>query len=297
MKFIKEYSKKIIKSSLYNPERILIHTKHLLAPQTKKNLIGKPSNYEWIKAYKNFRKEGFAKLPTFLTSKEYDLFKNLDDSQILNLVEKGKLPCMRFGENLNKVNQDSGICYQEIFSDSSLLKKESYWASFEWLVESYLGTKRFWIRNGPMIMSDNKKIKTKKNAVNFYHLDLGMHQLGFIVMLRPTNKNSTCTQIIPRTHREYRLGFEFQQDRSSDEFINYTKKKELQYGSKKLYGDIGTTFIFDAGNMLHRGLEGGNRLMFQINLTCSFTNKSGTSNRTSEKILEAIGKKPSEAFC
>ena len=69
------------------------------------------------------------------------------------------------------------------------------------------------------------------------------------------------------------------------------KKKEFEFGSKKLYGDIGTTFIFDAGNMLHRGLEGGNRLMFQINLTCSFTNKSGTSNWTSEKILDAIGKK------
>ena len=48
--------------------------------------------------------------------------------------------------------------------------------------------------------------------------------------------------------------------------------------------------------MLHRGIEGGNRLMFQINLTCSFTNKSGTSNKTSENILDAIGKKPSEIF-
>ena len=89
-----------------------------------------------------------------------------------------------------------------------------------------------------MIMSDNKEIKTKKNAVNFYHLDLGMHQLGFIVMLQPTNENSTCTQIIPRTHREYRLYFEFQQDRSSDKFINYTKKKKNLNLAQKNYMEI-----------------------------------------------------------
>ena len=48
--------------------------------------------------------------------------------------------------------------------------------------------------------------------------------------------------------------------------------------------------------MLHRGAEGSNRLMFHINLTCSHTHKSGTSNLNSEHILDAIGKKPSSVF-
>ena len=123
-----------------------------------------------------------------------------------------------------------------------------------------------------------------------------MHQLGFTVMLQPTDINSTCTEVIPKTQNSSRIKFEFYKERNSNEFIKYVNGKEKLYGSKKLFGDIGSTFIFDAGNMLHRGKAGKNRLMFQINLTCSHTQKSGTSNKNSEKILEAIGKKPSESF-
>ena len=296
MQYLKRYLKKIGKSLIYNSERALIHAKYNSAPFFKKKLLRNPPGKEWLNSYIFFRKNGYAKIPSFIKNSEYDLFEKLKNKNILEMVEQGDLPLIKFGDSLNKVDSESGTLCQEIYSNSPLLKKDEYWQSFEWLVESYLGSKNFWIRNGPMIMSDHHEIKTNKHSVNYYHLDLGMRQLGFIVLLQPTDENSTCTQVIPKTHNSPRFEFEFYDERHTENFVRYAKNKEAKYGSVKLFGDIGSTFIFDAGNMLHKGAEGTNRLMFQINLTCSHTNKSGTSNLSSENILDAIGKKPSEAF-
>ena len=114
-------------------------------------------------------------------------------------------------------------------------------------------------------------------------------------MLLPTNQESTCTEVIPKTHNSSRIGIEFYKHRETKEFIEYAKNKEKKLGSKKLFGDIGTTYIFDAGNMLHRGSAGTDRVMFQINFTSSFTNRQGTTEESSLSI-DAIGKKPSKAF-
>ena len=146
-----------------------------------------------------------------------------------------------------------------------------------------------------MIISDNAKYKKKKHPSNYFHLALGMHQIGFIVMLLPTNKESTCTEVIPKTHNSSRIGIEFYKQRETKEFIDYAKNMAKKFGSKKLFGDIGTTYIFDAGNMLHRGSSGTDRAMLQINFTSSLTNKQGTTNKDLS-LNNAIGKKPSKAF-
>tara|TARA_B100000242_G_C43039114_1_gene484647 strand:+ start:1314 stop:2207 length:894 start_codon:yes stop_codon:yes gene_type:complete len=291
------FLKNLARTILFSPERMLIHTKFLASPLTKRNFFKNSPNQDWYDSLISFRKNGFAKLPSLLTEEECTIYKDLKNSEILELAEGGNLPLLRFSKNLNKVNSESGILCQEIYPDSKLLNKESYWRSFEWLIESYLGSKNFWIRNGPMIMSDHKKIKTKKNAVNYYHIDLAMHQLGFIVLLKSTNEDSTCTQVIPRTHRSYRLNFEFyKHQRDKNSFINYSKLKEKKFNSVKLIGEIGSTFIFDAGNMLHRGLPGEDRILCQINFTSSRTLTEGTTNKNSGFIIDAIGKKPSQCF-
>ena len=48
--------------------------------------------------------------------------------------------------------------------------------------------------------------------------------IRLIVLLQPTNKYSTCTQVIPKTHNSPRFEFEFFKERNSNSFINYTKK-------------------------------------------------------------------------
>ena len=89
-----------------------------------------------------------------------------------------------------------------------------------------------------------------------------------IILLNTTNENSSSTQVIPRTNNNSRFGYEFI-NRTSKRFINYAKIKEKKFGNKKLYGNVGSAYLIDAGNMLHRGLYGEDRLMLHFNFSQS----------------------------
>ena len=225
---------------LYNSERLYLHTKHRYSTSIKKRLIEHSPGKEWQKAYWQFKTQGYAKLPSFLSSEECLKYGSLDKQQLLQMAEEGKLPFVNFSEKIELekepfIRNDYGILCQELNSDSPIVRKLEFWKSLEWLIEAYLGNSKFWIRNGPMIISDNTNYKKKKHISNYYHLDLGMHQLGFTVMLLPTNQESTCTEVIPKTHNSSRIGIEFYKHRETKEFIEYAKKKGKETWVKEAF--------------------------------------------------------------
>ncbi|MBO8221438.1 hypothetical protein [Prochlorococcus marinus] len=274
--------------------KIYFHLRFILAPILKRKLIKNPPSEEWLQAYLNLRDNGYVKLPSLLSESEYKLLTKINDLKKFKMLSKSEFPYMTFSDEI-KINSNLyGIEERRINSNSKILQKKKYWEKLEWLIECYLGHSRFWIRNGPMLLSDIKDLKYKKHPSNYYHIDFGMHQLGFTMLLNKTNYNSTCTELIPKTNKNFRPQAEFYKLRMQKKFMSYAKNEEKEKGTVKLYGEIGSTFIFDAGNMLHKGVPGSNRLMFQINFTSFASNKNELDKKLNK--YNSIGKKSSVIF-
>lgn len=284
----------LIKYLFLNGVKIHFHLKFILAPILKRKLIKNPPSKEWLQAYFHLRTYGFTKLPSLLSVDEYQFYKKMRDSNKFKKLSKGEFPFMTFSNEIKMISNEYGIEERRINSNSKIVQKKKYWEDLEWLIECYLGHSRFWIRNGPMLLSDIKTLKHKKNPSNYYHLDFGMHQLGFIMMLNNTDKKSTCTQVIPKTNKRFRPQAEFYKLRMKNEFKSYAKNQENKKGAFKLFGETGSTFIFDAGNMLHRGVSGSDRLMFQINFSSFVSNKNELDKKLNK--YNSIGKKSSVIF-
>ena len=86
MKSTINFIKKIGKSFIYNTERVLIHTKFKAAPLLKHKLLKKNPGEDWLDAYINFRKYGFAQIPSLINENEYRAFQKLDKISILKNI-------------------------------------------------------------------------------------------------------------------------------------------------------------------------------------------------------------------
>ena len=135
-------------------------------------------------------------------------------------------------------------------------------------IRRYYGKRTFWIRNSPIIRFDEESSRKKNHSQMNYHLDWGVHQLSLIILLNKTNSDSTCTEIIPKTHKSFRFGYEFFKW-DSFKFIKYVQKKLSTNNSQKIFGDIFTAYLIDAGNALHKGNYGKDRLMMHFNFVTS----------------------------
>tara|TARA_Y100001978_G_C23696185_1_gene437710 strand:- start:2393 stop:2653 length:261 start_codon:yes stop_codon:yes gene_type:complete len=80
------FAKNLARTILFTPERMLIHTKYLLAPSTKRNRYKNSPNEDWYNSLISFRKNGFAKLPSILSAEECNIYDQLKHSEILELA-------------------------------------------------------------------------------------------------------------------------------------------------------------------------------------------------------------------
>ncbi len=209
-----------------------------------------------------------------------NIFEYLDE-RFINKIKK-KNPHTFYNEVLNQNNEllkavntkagkieIDGVGMLDVSCDSKLIKElKPFFKKIYNIISTYYRHENFWLRNSPLLRIDSKKLRLKEPYFSYYHLDGGNRQISIIILLNTTNEKSSLTQVIPSTNNNPRFGYEFI-TRTSKRFINYAKIKENKFGNKKIYGEIGSAYLIDAGNMLHKGLYGEDRLMLHFNFAQS----------------------------
>ena len=280
-----------------NIERIGLQLKYVSSPLIKRSKFKEPPNKEWLSALNQMREKGFAKIPSLLSKEEITNIASIDDNLLLDRHEKGLIPGIKPFRNTKVMEYGYGNSTYDVDNSSLILQKPFFWSSFEWLAECYFGSSNFWVRNLPVIVYDSKKHRKKQYGTKYFHLDHGTRQLSIAVLLNSTSDKSTCTEIIPGTNKSARFGYELS-PRENQKFVDYAKSEKEKNGSVKLFGKVGSTFLFDAGNTLHRGNHGDDRLMLHFNFSCSssYILRSGKNQSNDFMSYDYIGKKPMTFF-
>ena len=280
-----------------NIERIGLQLKYVSSPFIKKSKFKEPPNKEWKSALKQMREEGFAEIPSLLSKEEINNIESIDNNLLLDHFNKGLIPGIKPWANTKSMEYGYGAATYDVDNLSPLLQKPSFWSSLEWLTECYLGSSHFWVRNLPVLRYDSKKHRKTLHRQKFFHLDHGTRQLSMILLLNPTSDKSTCTEIIPKTNKSPRFGYELS-PRDNPKFIDHAKREKKKNGSIKIFGKVGSTYLFDAGNTLHRGNYGEDRLMLHFNFACSYRHDfiPGQNQSNEHENSNFIGKKPKNLF-
>ena len=248
----------------------------------------------WSSACLSMREYGYARLPNLLTSFYQDSYKALTTKELFSKSIDGSLP----GITALKppVKPLEGPTAYDISTSSDILLNTQYWHNLEILISTYLGTNCFWLRENPRLNIQEGTSDSSFDNREFYHTDYGMHQLSLVTLLNKTTENSICTEVIPTTHNNPRFLTDFEiSNRQS--YIAKAKKKANNLGSIKLFGDIGTTYLFDAGNLLHRASFGTeDRAMLFFIFSCSYSYTRTQPAELVNKYRHLIGRKPSQIF-
>ncbi len=205
-----------------------------------------------------------------------NIFEYIDESFFNKL--KSEDPLVFYNKVLNQDNDllkavntkagniaTDGVGMLDISCNSKLIKElKPFFKKINNIISIYYRHDRFWLRNSPLLRIDSEKHRKEKPYFSYFHLDGGNRQISLIILLNTTNEKSSLTQVIPGTNNNPRFGYELIK-RTSKRFINYAKIKENKFGNKKLYGEIGSAYLIDAGNMLHKGIYGEDRLMLHFN--------------------------------
>lgn len=255
-----------------NLERLIIHINILLRPWLEK-FIGnhEEMDAEWELALNNFRKNGFVKLPLkfdydfkeFIASNQVnDIYtKTLQQNSSFlkpseNLADKdSKLNCNEYGQKQFPLSLKSPVIEKILNSEVKIL------------IKRYLGNRRYWLRNSPVLCFDDHN-REKEHGENFFHLDHANHQLSILMYLSDVTETSTKTIVIPRTSKKFRMLYEFF-DRRNPKAIEKANREKTKHGEFNLCGPKLTAFLIDAGNMMHKAEYLGERLMLHFNFSTS----------------------------
>jgi hypothetical protein len=198
-------------------------------------------------------------------------FKKFKSDGILNL---GKLPISselinelienKIAENSREdvIYDDSGRIRSIYFDlNSPFLSEYVYTKRLFDILTAYYGHKSYYLRNRPSISFSYADVS---HGAQEYHVDWGLRQVTLMANLTNVKTQDTHMEYISKSNNKYWF---YPPDRLSKRFINYADKvlHSSRYGRFNTYGEIGTTFLFDAGNGLHRQVSGENRIILHIN--------------------------------
>ena len=147
------------------------------------------------------------------------------------------------------VNINAGFLWDYIFT------KELYE-----LIRGY-HSRDFYLRNNPTIEFSYKE---EENDAQKFHLDWGLQQIS--VMVNPTDVSLFSTHMIYLVGSNKKYYFS-QLHRDNDRFKNTVEgfRKAYPENSVTTVGAADSAFVFDAGNGLHRQVNGDERIMLHPN--------------------------------
>lgn len=213
----------------------------------------------WGESLKNLIELGYAKLPITADIEQINKFvnnkfNNID--QYDNYIRLNKIlpPVDEFGVSSVEMDINSEIFTKHIFSKN-----------LEELLKNYYQNK-FWLRNAPIFRIDiekGRKDNSNKFQQRLFHLDYSERQLTLVVFLNDLNETSTHTEYVKKSNNK--SWFLINDERKNKKFQNIVNKLVFKSGTEKIIGKKGEIFIFDAGNGLHRGFPGNDRLMIHLN--------------------------------
>ena len=162
------------------------------------------------------------------------------------------------------------------------------------LLNLYYG-RPYWVRNASKVIIDSKTQRSTNHEQSFYHLDWGFHQLSLIILLNDTKNISTRTRVIKSTHKSSHLLYDIPRIGSNNRFskLNVIRTNVLERlnGSYDLIGNIGTSFLIDAGNAFHKAIYGENRSIIHFNFAVNLSYASNAyANKLSNNSINYLSK-------
>ena len=196
---------------------------------------------EWSSSFKDLVNNGLTKLPIKIEIP--DIIQQPEyfcENQNFNnfIILENPLPKFdRYGKTQIEININS-LIFRKIFSKDL----------FD-LINLYYN-KNFWLRNSPIIILDKKNKRTNIHDQSFFHLDHCERQLSLVILLNKITADNTHTEYIKSSNNF--SWFLSGHNRQKDSFI-------------KIVGEPGEVFLFDAGNGLHKGIYGDDRVLIHLN--------------------------------
>jgi len=222
---------------------------------------GVPSqlNSDWQESLVQLRHEGYARLPSKLsmdTSRWQRNDYNDPSNKYIKVVSELGQP-NKYGKAVTVVDINSEAVMKEVLT-----------ADLYVLIGAYY-RRKFWLRNHPSIIWDSEVDRMERYDQGLFHLDWCERQVSIIVLLNDVGENHTCTEFIPKSHKNSWLLL-LDEDRNKDKFKKMAAGYKNRFGSVKFTGRAGDMFIMDAGNGLHRGNYGLDRWMLHFNFAINW---------------------------
>lgn len=240
MKILKKIKKAVNTYRYYKKRKHFIKTE--MAPE--KNFKPFELSTTYYQAFEDFKNKGYCYLDLFADTADY-----LNEEYFMPLI-KNQVP----GSNIiNNVQKPEDLKMgRKIASEVSLLdeKMKSFYFNDQLIKLLYNYYQRQpYLRNYPWIVmheNDESNIKWKDNPVfqGKFHLDQGMHQISYILLINDLTHHDTRLQFAEKSH----LDDHYNLDRNSFEDSEIEKK----YNIVDCIGPKGRLYIFDAGNGYHR---------------------------------------------
>ena len=172
-----------------------------------------------------------------------------------------------FGIKVSSIDLNSKVLWDYVFNDKL----------FEIINSHFKG--KFYLRNLPTI---NFSYDGEINNAQLFHNDWGLRQLAVMINLMDLDEKNTHMEYIEKSNKKY---FFQHPVRFSEKFKTYIKKEMKKNKVAKTTGKADSTFMFDAGNGLHRQVSGGKRIIIHLNFTDSFVHSDWSKNWLPERTL------------
>lgn len=219
----------------------------------------------------NFLKDGFIQNNIPGIANEIDKLINSKSKDIITTV----LSKNDKGIKLLSIDLHSKFLWKYIFNEEN----------FKYINSHFKG--KFFLRNAPVI---SYCYDGETHGAQHFHLDWGLRQLSLMVNLSNVDKDSTHMQYIKTSNKgkfffkhPNRLSPNFKKNVSSI-IENNSNLICTTQASKD------TSFIFDAGNGLHRQVGGGYRMILHLNFTDNLAHTNWDKNWKANYGKENWGK-------
>ncbi len=209
---------------------------------------------EWSSSFRDLVNDGLTKLPIKIEIpdiiQQSEFFCENQNYKNFIILENPLPKFDQYGKAQIEININS-LIFRKIFSKDLFNLINLYYK------------KNFWLRNSPVIILDKKNERTNIHDQSFFHLDHCERQLSLVILLNKITTKNTHTEYIKSSNNN--SWFLSGHNRKKKAFIKKINEIKKNNSIIKIIGEPGDVFLFDAGNGLHKGIYGDDRVLIHLN--------------------------------
>ena len=199
--------------------------------------------------------------------KKYEEYANYINNYYVPYLEKQEnhFEHSRYLVNTQSISELERPFNSDFLLNEPFLRKLFFDKDLMSLLKGYFMRQPF-IRNNPVISRVNYTGKGLSPADKF-HLDGGLHQISFMMLLNDISENDSHMEYALKTNNQLLNRRNFLERHPANS--SYIRDK---YNIFKLTGKAGDLFVFDAGNGFHRAnlIPGTSRTVLHMNITTGY---------------------------